>query len=428
MASNFAAFYASAPSSLLYLSPLNLRLFALQSSTSQVRSTTSFRSEIGVTMASHPPLAPPVHLVIEPKGDLTIRLVDHKTTIDPVTKRESEQVSVLATYRVCRKVLTDSSTVFNTCLKGWAKESKQATVDIEDGTVKSYELWFRTLHQNMIDEMYDLEIEEMYEAIQICGYRQMHDGIQKLRDWSPQWFKNQKIEKKSLNEMRSYLYLTHELDRIKEFQLITKKLAYGMADHVQEANPSQHRHLHLPSRVMGSLNGARGSLRVKLLKDLFDPINWFIHQQCSCKEVSNFAYAVGLSKMEIWPIESAGKKGIQEILNSFDKFVCKIPEKACMRCRDHLNSIAVNRIRNEIQSSFHGLCLDCMHNSSEGSEMAFVYYENDLNKCYDEDCRISHGQSTWYWSNMGKKEDMQAHQEQKKRAYEDRQRFGPFRF
>ncbi|KAF7941278.1 hypothetical protein BELL_0001g00280 [Botrytis elliptica] len=375
-------------------------------------------------MASHSPPAPPVHLVIDPKGDLTIRLIDKKTTIDPVTERESEQTTVLATYIVCRKVLTDNSSVFNTCLKGWAKESKQTTVDIEDGTVKSYELWFRILHQDMIDEMYDLKAEEIYEAIQICGYRQMHDGIQKLRDWSPQWFKNQKIETKSLDKMRSFLYLTHELDRTGEFQFITRKLAYGMADHIQEANPSRHRHLHLPSRVMGSLNGARGSLRVKLLKGVFGPLDWFIHQRCSCKEFSSFAYTTGLSKMEIWPIESAGKKSIQEILNSFDKFVCTIPERACMNCIAHLNSVAIKRIRNEIQSSFHGLCLDCMQNSSEGSDMAFVYYQNDLEKEYSGNCRICHGQSSWYWSNMGKKEDMQAHQEEKKRAYESRR----FRF
>ncbi|TGO61733.1 hypothetical protein BCON_0025g00610 [Botryotinia convoluta] len=201
-----------------------------------------------------------------------------------------------------------------------------------------------------------------------------------------------------------------------------------MADHVQEANPSRHRHLHLPSRVMSSLNGARGSLRVKLLKGVFDPIDWFIHQLCSCKEVSSFAYLTGLSKMEIWPIESAGKKSIQDILNSFDKFVCTIPEKACMRCRAHLNSISINRIRNEIQSNFHGLCLDCMHNSSEGSDKAFIYYQNNLCKCYDRSCRLSHGQSSWYWSNMGKKEDMQAHQEQEKRAYESRRSFERFRF
>lgn len=177
------------------------------------------------------------------------------------------------------------------------------------------------------------------------------------------------------------------------------------------------------TRPTGSLNGARGSLRVKLLKGVFDPIDWFIHRRCSCKELSSFAYITGLSKMKIWPIESASKKSIQEILDSFDKFVCIIPEKACLSCRTHLNSIAIKRIRNEIQSSFHGLCLDCMYKSSEGSDMAFVYYQRDLEKNYDMDCRIYHGQSSWYWSNMGKKEDMQAHQERKKRAYENR-RFG----
>ncbi|TEY24523.1 hypothetical protein BOTCAL_1382g00010 [Botryotinia calthae] len=345
----FSAFYASAlnfvslkltASSMLRSLSLNLQVPQPNNNFDQA---STWPTKIEAAMTNPITSTASLTYIIDPEGDLTIRLVDKKTTIDPVTERKSEQTTVLATYRVCRKVLTDNSPVFNACLQGWAKEFKQTTVDIEDGTVKSYELWFRILHQDMIDDI----------------------------DWSPQWVENQKIEKKSLNDMRYFLYVIYELDHIKKFQFITRKLAYGMADHIQEANPSQHEHLHLPSRVLGSLNGARGSLRVKLLKGLFDPINWFIHRHCSCKEVSSYAYITGLSKMGIWPIESSNKKSIQDILNSFDKFVCKVPEKACMECRAHLNSIAINRIRIEIQFNFHGMCLDCMHNSSEGSDKAF---------------------------------------------------------
>ncbi|KAJ8064677.1 hypothetical protein OCU04_006998 [Sclerotinia nivalis] len=353
---------------------------------------------------------------------MTVRLIDVETTIDPDTEKESKVVTVLATYRVCRKVLTDNSPVFNACLRIWTMESKQTVLDIQDGTVKSWELWFRILHDRMVPEMHEVEVKEIYEAIEICGYRRM--DIQRLVDWSPKWFLNQKIDKISLNDMRSLLYVAKELDRIKEFHFMTRKLAYGMSHHVQEENPSRHRHLHLPHAVMGALNAARGSLHSKLLKGVFDPIDWFLDQKCSCRADSHFAYSSGLRKIGIWPIESCNKKSVQEILDSFDKFVCEIPKNACMECKSHLSSTTIAHIRNSVQSHFGGLCLDCMENSGEESEARFVYYRNDVKKAWDSVCRISHGQSSWYWSNMGKKEVMQAHQERKKRAYENRQRFG----
>ncbi|EDN90954.1 predicted protein [Sclerotinia sclerotiorum 1980 UF-70] len=81
----------------------------------------------------------------------------------------------------------------------------------------------------------------------------------------------------------------------------------------------------------GALNAARGSLHSKLLKGLFDPIDWFLSQQCQCMADSLFAYSSGLRKIGIWPIESCSKKSVQEILNNFDKFVCEVPKKCLLK-------------------------------------------------------------------------------------------------
>ncbi|KAI9649048.1 hypothetical protein NHQ30_001615 [Ciborinia camelliae] len=370
-------------------------------------------------MANHPPPEPPVHLVIDPEGDLTIRLVDQKTTIDPYTEEKSEEIAVCATYRVCRKVLTDNSPVFNTLLRGWAIESKQTIVDIYDGTVKSYELWFRILHNAMIPEMYDLDVAEIYEAIQICGYRELQ--IHKLKDWSPKWMLGQKVDKTSLDDMKSLLYVAKELDHIKEFKFMTRKLVYGKSDHIQEDNPTQHRHLHLDHNVMGAVNGAKGNLHSKLIKGLFDPMSWFLKQRCKCKEASLFSYCDGLSKTGIWPLESHQKKSVQEVLDSFDKFVCEIPANTCLSCRQKLTPAFIEGgIRRTIQTHFEGLCLDCMYHSMPDSVERFAYFENDENKVWDADCRIKHGQPSWYWSHMGKKSEMQAHQRKKQRARDAR--------
>ncbi|QSZ30748.1 hypothetical protein DSL72_000306 [Monilinia vaccinii-corymbosi] len=338
-------------------------------------------------MASHPPPEPPVHLIIDPESDLTIRLVNRQTTKDPNTEKVSEEITVRATYKVCRQTLTDNSPVFSASLGGWGIESKRTIVDVEDGTVKSYELWFRILHNAMVPEIYDLDIKEVVA-------------------WSEQWMSRLKVDKISLDDMKSLLYPAKEPDCIREFKWMTRKLVYGMSEHIQETNPTTHRHLHLANNVMGALNGARGNLHSKLIKGLFDPIDWFLKQMCKCKEALLFSSCKGLSKTGIWPLETHHKKNVQEILDSFDKFVCVIATNTCLSCRSKLSPSAIENVRISIQAQFGGLCLDCMDHSMPDSEERFAYFAHDIGKRWDTDCRITHGQPSWYWSHMGQRPDI----------------------
>jgi hypothetical protein len=43
------------------------------------------------------------------------------------------------------------------------------------------------------------------------------------------------------------------------------------------------------------------------------------------------------------------------------------------------------------------------------------YWTHTDPRVYDEHCRISHGQPTWYWSFMGRKEKMDTFQGKDKR-------------
>ena len=160
----------------------------------------------------------------------------------------------------------------------------------------------------------------------------------------------------------------------------------------------------------GSVNGARGSLRSKMIRALFSPVSAFLRMTCKCKEKSLFAYNLGLSKTGIWPLQDHYKKSIRQVLDSpgFEDFHCVIPDNACFRCTSILQPDNITKIRHNLLCDFDGLCLDCAK-MTKTRNVDDDYWLHDAARKWDEDCRIRHGQPTWYFSFMGRKTDMKAH-------------------
>ena len=152
---------------------------------------------------------------------------------------------------VSRQVLIDNSSQFKALLRGKFEEANQNVIDIQEGTIKSLELWFRVLHNEMTDEMYTLPTKEVWEAIEVCGYRDF--DINKLKPWFFKWMERKEIKKLDHYEMRELLYPCQEFVHAKGFALLTKTLAYKMADHITELNPTRHYGHHLDPNVIGKL-------------------------------------------------------------------------------------------------------------------------------------------------------------------------------
>jgi hypothetical protein len=118
------------------------------------------------------------------------------------------------------------------------------------------------------------------------------------------------------------------------------------------------------------------------------------------------------------------KKSCQQILDSFEHFACEVAENTCTTCRRLLRDTSIDQIHENIQKNFEGLCLDCMDFSSGSAQETKNYLRRDLGEQYDDGCRISHGQPTWYWSYMGRRTEMQAHQREKHKQWDtERVRF-----
>ncbi|PQE10016.1 BTB POZ fold protein [Rutstroemia sp. NJR-2017a BVV2] len=354
-------------------------------------------------------------ITIYPDGDLIIRLVNEATGKRQFNGEEKKQVRILASFLVKREILAESSPQFDALLKGHFQETDESIVDIKEGTTLSLELWFRVLHDTMTDEMYTLPVNEVIEAIEVCGYR--HLQISWLGEWAEEWFRRQDIEKASLKDLSRLIYPAKELDRPREFQTMTRRLVYGISDQIIDRNFTAHSHLCLEHTIIGALNGAKGNLRCKVLKGLFAPIDQFLRRSCTCKEATLFAYCQGLSKTGIWPLEYHMKKPCQQILDSFKHFACDVTENTCDGCEYLLQDTSIHEIHKTIQEHFEGLCLDCMDLSKGTSEDTKKYLRRDVFREYDSECRVSHGQPTWYWSYMGRKTEMQAHQREKHKKW-----------
>lgn len=84
-----------------------------------------------------------------------------------------------------------------------------------------------------------------------------------------------------------------------------------------------------------------------------------------------------------------------------------------MTCQLKLKSSQTEQVKNEVQNNFHGLCLDCM--DATRGDVHKDYWEHDMREKWDASCRIKHGQATWYFSFMGRREDMKRHSDVKRR-------------
>ena len=162
--------------------------------------------------------------------------------------------------------------------------------------------------------------------------------------------------------------------------------------------------------ILEQLNAARGRLKTIVFYPLYAPIkSLLLHNDCKCAEGVAAGYQRALLATDSWPLEEIGhKKAMRALLDNLQKFKYKKPESACMSCHRNYEAI-VKEVIVRTRNYFDGLCLDCMDASKAKTEDSDTDYwcHNDLTE--DEfvyGCRVKrHGQPTWYFSFMGRKEE-----------------------
>ncbi len=108
----------------------------------------------------------------------------------------------------------------------------------------------------------------------------------------------------------------------------------------------------------GQLNAARASIRFKMIKGLFNPIDTFLKQKCNCRDASLFAYTKALSRTDIWPLNEQHKQSLCEILRGegFRSFDCVVPQVTCVSCRSLVDGHRISSFGDMLMSEIVGLC------------------------------------------------------------------------
>jgi len=185
---------------------------------------------------------------IDPAGDLTIMVCeyDFRTT----DGRGSHLLVKTATMKVSRKVLMDNSDHFKKMLSGDFKEGSRDVIEFHEDTICSAELWFRALHGNLIDDSYRIEREEIYNAIAFSRKYFIH--LEKLNKWFEIYWSRLDRKNLEMDDLGELIYLAYSeaFDHPKAFAYVTLKMAHTGDGHIEEHNPSRHRELHVPGRVI----------------------------------------------------------------------------------------------------------------------------------------------------------------------------------
>lgn len=168
--------------------------------------------------------------------------------------------------------------------------------------------------------------------------------------------------------------------------------------------------------VMEQLNAAKGRLRTVLCERLYKPVAEFIDAESSCTEKIPFEYEKVLYRMGVWPLDrSWSKRQVSQILDGLNTFSYKAPQSACRFCQKDYEKHVRDAV-NYVRRYFDGLCLDCMDKSKPKTEDYDLdyWYHSELGSTgqsgWDSGCCVRHGEPTWYFSFMGRKEDRWAMQ------------------
>ncbi|KAG2412945.1 hypothetical protein HFD88_010504 [Aspergillus terreus] len=357
-------------------------LFTGSSNTTQMQSTQT------------PPEKPGAIPVTE-NGNRTITVNEYETIWGVGSKKE-RLLKQSETFDVDSNILIEKSSYFTSMFRGRWREAS-APIDLEDTRPRSMEIWLRAFHGSLDG----LPLESWFDLQQKKDERGEYDDLD-----------DNEFEKR-------LLYPCFKFDCAVGFQTITKQLVYDVDGHIEERNPTHVFQMHLPARVIQQLNAARGRLRAILHRDLFDQIKLIVdYDSCACKALTVYHYEHELRRIGVWPLEeTAWKLSINTMLERLGRFdeermrkriAGDVGEKRlCRLCNQSWGQV-VKKAADVVRKYFDGLCLDCMDTSKSMTglkEYHDDYWQhNEVRNRYDSLCRIRHGEPTWYFSFMGRRE------------------------
>lgn len=162
--------------------------------------------------------------------------------------------------------------------------------------------------------------------------------------------------------------------------------------------------------IAEQMNAARGRLKTIIFHALYRPLEQLLIKNQACCDKTGSDYQRALLRTLAWPIERHGMaNSISTLLRRLGSFSYPTPMTDCRTCPMNFEWI-VKGVVKHTATYFDGMCIDCMNKSKAKTQNEDTDYWLHRHLKQDEivkGCRVeSHSQPTWYFSFMGRREDM----------------------
>ncbi|RMZ66069.1 MFS transporter [Pyrenophora seminiperda CCB06] len=291
----------------------------------------------------------------------------------------------------------------------------------DDGENKEGTLvWLARLHDLPEQRLRDLGLFEIsligvWHAMSLWSTHQDDKIEDNLQDWFNIWYDTSMTKADLTIPIAQWLaYPCYTFNHAAGYARVTKYLVYENIGHIKQRQPNdfkgskQH---HIKEReFVDPLNHARGGLRNTLHKSLYSRVGHILRSEaslCSCWDAAIGRYLFALTKCNAWPVDDVlNYSSITQVVRRLKAFSYNYTPK-CARCRSVDWETIVLKAQSNTLGYFNGMCLDCMHRSKPpcGGGTPDDEYEKrnqSINNRWDTQCRIKHGQPTWYISWLGR--------------------------
>lgn len=193
---------------------------------------------------AHIPKYPVREVIIDPSGDLTIRVEE----LNHMPKSHPNQPMLQVTFiRVsAEKVLATSSQHFAQLLDAPTGAGRASACALEDVNCIAAEIVLRALHHPPLDWVCELSSDEWFEVAHIC--QKYGIDCKLLSAWFAYWYDNSEY---NAYESDEYLFLCYFFDHAEGFRIATWVLAYGCFGDLEPYNPTMHEELCVCPRIIG---------------------------------------------------------------------------------------------------------------------------------------------------------------------------------
>ncbi|KAF2233705.1 hypothetical protein EV356DRAFT_193808 [Viridothelium virens] len=338
--------------------------------------------------------------------DLTLRVIEYddafvspnkpiQSTVDFEVKRDL--VSKQAFSKFMANMLKPSSNFV---------EGDQDIVELKDQSCRAIDPFLRELHFNKDHHVKDVDLDMVWLVLHTADF--FGFSLEPLRDWFDKCFQSNVFWATSLNYARQTLYPTYIFNQAAAFTEATETLVYEGEGHLTESTPFFKASLHLPNLVIQQLNAAKGRVRNILHDGLFDACRSLLDQSCPCKERVFFGYFKKMCDLEVLPFETTFKgTSISDMIWRAGHFDWTPPPDSCDSCRRDYHRL-IKLATTKAERYFDGMCLDCMDASkskTKNGDRHSDYWMHNRLQSWDKGCRVRHGEPSWYFSFMGRKDD-----------------------